>query len=71
MAGRNMDHFSAALLASLGLGSFTPGYYDASLTARQIEEILRVNPDSLAGFIGAMVLQRFLKRCVALKLIPS
>lgn len=60
MDGNNMDNYSALLLPALGLGEFKPGYYDASMTARQIDEVLRVNSDSLVGFIGAVVMQRFL-----------
>lgn len=60
MDGNNMDNYSAVLLPALGLGEFKPAYYDASMNAQQIDDILRVNTDSLAGFIGAVVLQRFL-----------
>lgn len=58
--GGNLDDFSYALLPALGLGNFSPGYYDATLNARQIDDILKADPDSLAGFVGAVVLQRFL-----------
>ncbi len=57
--GTNIDNFSHELLPSLGLGNFTPGYYESVLNARQFDEVLSAKSDSLAGFVGSVTLQRF------------
>ncbi|MCZ2131893.1 MAG: HEAT repeat domain-containing protein [Bacteroidetes bacterium] len=64
--GNNIDDFSYALLPAAGLGNYTPAYYEAAPNTRQINEILKITPDSLVGFIGATTLQRFI-----MPLIPA
>lgn len=64
--GNNVDDFSYALLPAVGLGNYTPTYYEATPNTRQLNEILKVTPDSLVGFVGAATLQRFI-----IPLIPA
>jgi HEAT repeat protein len=54
-----IDDYAADLMRQLELGEYVSSYYETGITAKQLDVILGVDLDSLAGFVGASVIRKY------------
>lgn len=55
-----VDEYAAELMLQMGLGEYSPVYLETGITAKQLDGMLGIDLDSLAGFIGASVIRKYL-----------
>jgi len=66
-----IDEYSAELMRQLEIGEYVSTYYETGLTAKQLDVILGVDLDSVAGFVGASVVRKYVSPLIQVKLITQ
>ncbi|MFN8361680.1 MAG: HEAT repeat domain-containing protein [Candidatus Kapaibacterium sp.] len=60
LADSTVDEYAAELMQQMGLGEYSAAYLETGITAKQLDAMLGIDLDSLAGFIGASVVRKYL-----------
>ena len=60
LADINVDEYANELLPQIGLGEYSPVYLETGISAKQLDVMLGVDLDSLAGFVGASIVRKYL-----------
>lgn len=59
-----VDDYATELMRQLELGEYISAYYETGITAKQLDAMLGVDLDSLAGFVGASVIRKYVSPLV-------
>lgn len=59
-----VDDYASELMRQLELGEYVSAFYETGITAKQLDVILGVDLDSLAGFVGASVIRKYVSPLV-------
>ncbi|MBI3259449.1 MAG: hypothetical protein HYZ54_08265, partial [Ignavibacteriae bacterium] len=59
-----LDDYASELMRRLELGEYVSVFYETGITAKQLDAILGVDLDSLAGFVGATIIRKYVSPLV-------
>ncbi|MBK9248915.1 MAG: hypothetical protein IPM69_12570 [Ignavibacteria bacterium] len=55
-----VDEYALEVMQQLGLGEYTSTYLETGISAKQLDAMLGIDLDSLAGFIGSNIIRKYL-----------